>query len=466
MTETTIIERLLAHRTLSVVPRAQLEWLASVGTLRRLPAGEVLVAAGAPVGGMWVMLDGHTSIRVDRGTGPHIVMEWYGGDVSGVLPYSRIKGPPGDVIAEAPTELLAVDATHIPYMIRECYELTEVLVHVMLDRVRVFQTSELHDEKMASLGRLAAGLAHELNNPASAVARSAKSLVAELESLDNATKQFCLLNLSDTQCFSIAALRNERPVGTSGASPLEVSDREEALADWLDEHGIAGVELEPLAASAFAPRDLDALSSTVGVDKVGTVLTHIASGQNVRRLAAEISIAASRIHALVSAVKGFTYMDQQAALQPVDVGRGLTDTITVMGAKARAKSVEVSLEIEDNLPPVDGSGGELNQVWSNLLDNAIDATPNGRVRIIASVPLDKVVVRIIDNGPGVPADVAARIFDPFFTTKPVGEGTGLGLDISRRIVHRHGGTIDLHTDETGAEFRIMLPISKSAAHSN
>ncbi len=461
-----LIDRLLAHRTLGQVPRPQLEWLATVGELRYLAAGEILVAAGQPVGGMWIMLDGHTSIRVDRGTGANIVMEWHGGDVSGVLPYSRLKGPPGDVKAEAPTEILAVHPSHIPHMIRECYELTEILVHVMLDRARVFKSSELHDEKMASLGRLAAGLAHELNNPASAVARSAKALMAELEALDDATKRFCLLNLSDTQCFSIAALRNERPVANASGSPLEVADREEALADWLDARGIDGVELEPLAASKFDPADFESLSTTVGVDKLGIVLSHISAGQTVRRLASEISIAASRIHALVSAVKGFTYMDQQAARQPCDIGRGLQDTMTVMSAKARAKSVDVTIEVEPNLPPVDAQGGELNQVWSNLLDNAIDATPNGHVRIIASMPLDKVVVRIIDDGPGVPPAVAARIFDPFFTTKPVGEGTGLGLDIVRRIVHRHDGTIDLHTDHTGTEFRVMFPVSASATSSH
>ncbi len=463
MSDSALVDRLVAHRTLSSVPRPQLEWLVSVGTIRTLAAGDILVAVGERVGGLWVMLDGHTSIRVDRGAGSRIVMEWHGGDVSGVLPYSRIKTPPGNVIAESQTEILAIHPSHLPHMIKECYELTEVLVHVMLDRARVFKSSELQDEKLASLGRLAAGLAHELNNPASAVARSAKSLTAELAVLDDATKQFCQLNLSDTQCFSIASLRDERPPLAVGGSPLEAADREDALADWLDERGVTGVELGPLAASAFAPADLDALSATVGVDKIGTVLSHIATGQTVRRLASEISAAAERIHALVAAVKGFTYMDQQSTLQPIAIGRGLSDTITVLGSKARANDVDIELEVEPGLPAVDGYGGELNQVWANLLDNAIDACPKGHIRVIASVPLGQVVVRIIDNGPGIPVAVMARVFDPFFTTKPVGEGTGLGLDIARRIVHRHHGTIDIHTDSNGTEFRVTLPVSTVVA---
>jgi len=171
----------------------------------------------------------------------------------------------------------------------------------------------------------------------------------------------------------------------------------------------------------------------------------------------EIETAATRIHTLVAAVKGFTYVNQQATLMPIAIGQGLSDTITVLRSKARTKSVEVELRVPDRLPAVEGYGGELNQVWANLVDNAIDATPGGHVRIDADGAGDSVVVRVIDDGPGIPADVAGRIFDPFFTTKDVGEGTGLGLDIARRIVQRHHGAIDLSTSERGTEFRVTLP---------
>lgn len=461
--ELSLVDRLAAHRTIGGVPREQLEWLAANSTFRTLEPGDILTQTGQPVAGLYVLLEGHFTMHIDRGSGARTLMEWNGGDVTGLLPYSRLKTPPGNVMVETHAELLMVERPQIATMIKECYELTAVMVHVMIDRTRVFKSSELMDEKMASLGRLAAGLAHELNNPASAVARSAKTLVTELEVLDQATKDFCQLNLNDTQCFSIAALRDERGATTVGRSSLELSDREEALSDWLDERGIEGVALDSLAASDFGPADLASLSATVGVDKLAPVLSHIAAGQTVRRLASEIHAAASRIHALVAAVKGFTYMDQQSTLQPIDISRGLRDTITVLGSKARTKSVEVELEVAPDLPAVDGYGGELNQVWANLLDNAIDASRHGHVRIIASAPLDNVVVRIIDDGPGIPPEISARVFDPFFTTKPVGEGTGLGLDISLRLVHRHHGAIDLLTGEQGTEFRVSLPVSKSAS---
>lgn len=461
MESSLLIDRLAAHRTLATVPRDQLAWLAGVGHERTIEPGEILTSSAGPVRGLYIVLDGHLSIRVDRGAGPRTVMEWHSGDVTGILPYSRIKSPPGNVVADRRTELVAVDPEHLPHMIRECPDLTAVLVHVMVDRARVFKSNELLDEKMASLGRLAAGLAHELNNPASAVARSAKMLVAQLSALDEATKRFCALNLSDAQCAHIEALRNERTSAPVALASLALADREDALANWCVAHGVTGVDAEPLAESGFDDADLDALSAWVGADKVGGVLAHMSTGLSVRRLAAEIDTAASRIHTLVAAVKGFTYVNQQATLQPIAIGRGLSDTVTVLRSKAKFTSVAVELQVAANLPAVDGYGGELNQVWANLLDNAIDAAPGGHVRVKADAEGGKVVVRVIDDGSGIPPDIVTRIFDPFFTTKEIGQGTGLGLDIARRIVQRHHGEIDMSTGPGGTEFRVTLPASAS-----
>ncbi|MEP6835760.1 MAG: ATP-binding protein [Gemmatimonas sp.] len=463
MPEPTLLDRLTAHRTIAAVPREQLEWLAARGHLRTLEPGDILTHAGGSVAGMYVILEGHLSIRVDRGAGSRIVMEWHTGDVTGLLPYSRLKSPPGNVVAERHTEVLMLEPSGIARMIEECHELTAVMVHVMIDRARVFKSSELQDEKMASLGRLAAGLAHELNNPASAVARSAQALTQELAQLDDARRALSKLNMSDTQVFSIGALRGDTSTARTTASPLELADREDALSDWLDDHGIDDVDLRPLASMAYTPADLEEISHNVGVDRMGQVLLHLSSESTVRKLAAEISTAASRIHALVAAVKGFTYMDQQTTLQPIAIGRGLADTITVLGAKARSKFVEVALDVAPALPDVDGYGGELNQVWANLIDNAIDATPKGHVRISAAVELGKVVVRVSDDGPGIPSEIVGRVFDPFFTTKPVGDGTGLGLDIARRITQRHHGAIDVVTGHQGTEFRVTLPVAAAVA---
>lgn len=462
-----LLDRLAAHRTLASVPREQLEWLAATGVVRTLEPGEILTSSSGPVKGLYVVLDGHLSIRVDRGAGPRVVMEWHGGDVTGALPYSRIKAPPGSVIAEEPTHILAIDTAELPRMIRECHELTAVLVHVMLDRARVFKSSELLDEKMLSLGRLAAGLAHELNNPASAVARSAKTLVKELDLLEEATKKFCGLTLNDAQCVAIAYLRDRTASSRPAPSPLELADRQDAMEAWLDAHHVTGLDVAPLAESGFELSDFESLHAQVGPEKLSTVLAYVVADRSAQQLAAEIATSATRIHSLVQAVKGFTYLNQQATLQPIAIGQGIVDTVTVLRSKAKEKSVEVKTRIPDDLPAVEGYGGELNQVWANLVDNAIDAAPGGHVTIEAQAADSNVVVRVIDDGHGIPPEVVSRIFDPFFTTKDVGQGTGLGLDIARRIVQRHHGAIDVHSGPSGTQFSVTLPASSStpAVHS-
>jgi signal transduction histidine kinase len=184
------------------------------------------------------------------------------------------------------------------------------------------------------------------------------------------------------------------------------------------------------------------------------------AGCAVRGLASEIQEAAMRISGLVMAIKGFTHMDQAMVAEPVDLGPNLSNTVVVMRAKARQKSAEVAIELEPGLPLVRGFAGELNQVWGNLIDNALDAIQDGgRLEVNARRDGQRVVVRIVDNGPGIPPQILSRIFDPFFTTKPMGQGTGLGLDIVRRLVRHNDGNIEVDSKPGRTEFRVTLPIA-------
>jgi signal transduction histidine kinase len=380
------------------------------------------------------------------------------------MPYSRLVAPPGDVIAEQPSEVVTVYRADMPEMIRECNELTTILVHVMLDRARHFTSSYLHDEKLVSLGKLAAGLAHELNNPASAIGRSAGELRTALLDLESASRSMGAAGLHEAQLSVLQKVRETcfaRGV-QSVLSPLDQEDREDSFARWLKAHNAEETAAEVLADTDVSLNTLDEIAESIKGPALNTALRWIAAECATRRLTLEIQQASSRICELVSAVKGFTQMDRATVPEPVDIRRGLANTLAVLGSKAKSRSVGMSLNVEENLPAVHGFGGELNQVWSNLIDNALDAVnEGGQVEITACRERNRVSIRVVDNGPGIPAEVRDRIFDPFFTTKPVGKGTGLGLDIVRRLVQRHDGEIELESKPGRTEFRVSLPISQS-----
>jgi signal transduction histidine kinase len=462
VTATDLVDRLAGHRTLGSAPVEELTWLASRGSVRHLSEGEVLTAKGTAVYGLFVVLTGHLAISVDRGAGRHKVMEWRAGDVMGMLPYSRLVSPPGDTVAEEPSEILAVPRDELGAMIRECHEITSILVHKMVDRARVFTSSGLHDEKMLSLGKLSAGLAHELNNPASAIERGAALLEARLEEAQQAARALGASHLTDLQLAAADAVRASclATRADSVLSPIQQAEREQAIADWLEDHG---VNLAIAGLLGETPVTLDALNRIGGAvsgPPLGTVLRWAAAGCLVREIAAEIHEAAGRISSLVTAIKGFTHMDQATVAEPVDLTASLGNTVTVLKSKARSKAVEVTVNVEPNLPRVRGFGGELNQIWANLIDNAIDAVPDsGRVEVTANSERHRVVVRVVDNGSGIPAEIRERLFEPFVTTKPVGKGTGLGLDIVRRLVIHNDAEIAFETTPGRTEFRVSLALA-------
>lgn len=460
-----LIDRLAEHKTLGQAPREELAWLVEHSELRRLEAGEVLSHKGMPVTGLYVVLSGHVVLSVDRGSGPQKIIEWRGGEVSGLLPYSRLTTPPGDAIAVEATEFLALPRECLRALTFECHEITSFLVHTMLDRARLFTSSDLQNEKMISLGKLSAGLAHELNNPASAIERNAALLEERLGEAEAATHALGVARLSDAQLAAVDAIRMACLAKAEAGvrSPIEQAEREEAIADWLADHGFGEDDAEALADTPVTFEALDQLAGAVQGPALEAVLRWAGAGCAVRSLAGEIQEAATRIAGLVAAIKGFTHMDQAMVAEPVELGTGLGNTVAVLKAKARQKSASVAVELEEGLPCVRGFAGELNQIWGNLIDNALDAVPeSGSVEVTAKRDGERVVVRVVDNGPGIPPAVRGRIFDPFFTTKPMGQGTGLGLDIVRRLVQHNDGTIEVDSQPGRTEFRVALPATRSA----
>ncbi len=456
-----LVDRLTAFNSMAGIPGTEIQWLVAAGELRRFARGEIILHKGAEAREMIIILTGRIVVRFEHGTGHRHAIESTAGALTGVLPYSRLTLALGEVVSEEETDALVIDRDQLPEVIRECPTLTTRLVHAMVDRTRVFAGINWQDEKLLSLGRLAAGLAHELDNPASAAARSAKLLNAALRELGDAAFALSAAQPTPEERARIAALVDES-LGAAPAgvlSPLERSAREDALANWLETHGADAAPAAAFAEHGLTVAALDGLAAALPGTLLATAVRWIGAANTGAELAANVERSASRIHELVSAVKRFSYVDRGGAPEPTDIGSALSNTVAVLAAKAREKSIRVTLDVAPDLPPVLANCAALNQVWSNLLENALDAAPpSGAVRVDAARQDGAIVVRVIDDGPGIPPEVQQRMFDPFFTTKEVGEGSGLGLDIARRVVRTLEGQIDVDTRPGRTEFRVCLPV--------
>jgi signal transduction histidine kinase len=460
MTTDEAVDRLKALPLLESVPREEIAWLLERGELRSYATGDLVRRAGTAIDEMNLVLTGRLAVYVRRGGDWRRVIEAETGYVAGVVPYSRMQTAPGNLIVEVDTTLLALNQKHFPDLVSECPQTTAALVHQMLDRAREFRTIQMHDERLLALGKLASGLAHELNNPASGASSGARSLASLLDEAERASRALAGARLTDAQLEAIDAVRLECVRTGPERSALEAADREDEFTEWLERHGVDPMVALVLACSDVTLAQLDALAGALPAAALGTAIRWVASGAAARDVAREIQLATARIHDLVHAVKGFTFMDREGVPEEVDIARGLADTLAMLESGSRAKSVDLRVETADRLPRVYGYGSELNQVWEQLIDNAIAAVQReGSVTITATARTDSIVVRVADDGPGIPEENRSRVFDPFFTTKPVGSGTGLGLYQARRIVHRHHGDIDLTSKPGRTVFRVRLPVT-------
>jgi len=316
------------------------------------------------------------------------------------------------------------------------------------------------------LGKISAGLAHELNNPAAAAARAAESLRESVAALRNANLRLDRQALSAEQRGSLADLE-ERVLAFAArqheGDPLERSDREQALGDWLEVHGIgdAWMLAATMADAGASVAHLENLPGKVPTEAIGDVLRRINASYQVNSMVDQIEDSTRRISSLVKAIKQYSYMDQ-GSQQEVEIHEGLDNTLLILHHRLK-HGVQVIREYDRSLPRICAYGSELNQVWTNLIDNAIDAMGGkGELRIRTSRMGDSVQVEVIDNGRGIPPEVRTHLFEPFFTTKVVGEGTGLGLDTVNRIVRQHRGRVGVESRPGETKFQVSLPIPLAA----
>jgi len=434
-----------------------LRWLATRGTETQLPSGALLYAEGDPADAFHIVLDGELRVtKLIEGRETEIDLLPSGGftgDIGLLIDLPHV----GAARATRLTRLLVFDRKTFGALVTELPAVARQVLPLMGARVQGAEVLIREREKLAELGKISAGLAHELNNPAAAVRRAADHLAEALATQQARALRLGTLALS-TEQIALLDSASRAPATPQRLDAMTRSDREDALAFFLEERGVADAwEMAPsLVVAGFdlpAVKDLaDALPPAAVADGIGWV----ADGLTVGNLVDEVRRGAERISVLVQAVKDYSFMDR-GAVQEVDVREGLESTLMML--RHKLGDIAIARDYDPDLPPIAGHGSELNQVWTNLIDNAIDAMGGkGEITLRASGTEDGVEVEVADTGPGVPLEVQDGIFQPFFTTTRMGAGTGLGLDIAYRIVvNRHGGTIRVASQPGDTRFVVRLP---------
>jgi signal transduction histidine kinase len=443
------------------LPDDQIAWFISQSQELHLKAGESYSRQGDPADAMFVLLEGQLQGRGELG-GETIIFDLKPGDVTGLLPFSRMKQFTVSGRAETDSRALRFPASLFPDLVQKMPELTKRLVGLMSDRIRETTRMEQQRDRLASLGKLSAGLAHELNNPASAAKRATSQLRDILKQIKDASQDLGRRDLTPAQKSEIEKLeasiiqRDEPP-----HDALTISDLAEQIDSLLRSHGQDDLWqlAADLARKNVKPEVLESLFASLDTDTARAALVRISASVEVANLLKEIESSTSRISDLVAAIKEYTYMDQ-APVQNVDVVKSLETTLTILNYKLR-RGVELQRDYQRIPLLVNSFGSELNQVWTNLIDNAIDAMGGkGELRVRTYRDDSCVVVEIGDNGPGISPEIKSHIFEPFFTTKGVGEGTGLGLDTVQRIVKKHRGTIQVSSRPGDTRFQVWLPLAE------
>ncbi len=438
-------------------------------------AGEVMWQEGDEARAFMLVLEGEFEIyRNIKGERLHISI-FRKGMSGGELPLLAGTPHPGNARALTDVTLFRIGEQDFWQLLADCGAVRRKILRNMAERLQEINQLSYQREKLISLGTMAAGLAHELNNPASAARRASQRLRSTLDEFDQHSssmlKNFIFKPGIDVSGYPFQPLLDNRRLENFQLDSLDRSDKEDDLIGWLEERGID----DPFdMASAFVEVGynkhlLASFSEKLLPDQVDNFLRWVHKETEMLRLAQDLQESTSRLQALVTAVKEYSYMDQGSQVQDVDLHRSLDNTILVLKHKWKHKNIQLIRDYSPGLPPIQAYGGELNQVWTNLIDNAIDAVPekDGRITVrtfqdFTCTTTPTVAVGIQDNGTGIPEEIRNRIFDPFFTTKEPGKGTGIGLEISHRIVvGQHKGSIEVESAPGNTRFTVYLPVSLS-----
>jgi signal transduction histidine kinase len=451
----------------SELPEADLRALCKDAEGVDLSAGEDLFAEGDPGDKAYVVTEGKLEV-VKASTGREVLLNVLGpGEVVGEMALLEDRPRMASVRARDDSKMVSIRKDQLDHLLKTSLGATRALFYSILGRWRATEGLLRQGEKMAQLGTLTAGVAHELNNPAAAVTRGADQIGDAITRYAEAQSALGWLALAEDQQAALRELAQqaqELALLPPEMDTLARSDREYELETWLEDHGVADAweVAPPLANMNFGAREMDGIAERFEAGQLGTVVGAITATYAVHNLMAEIGQGAGRISEIVKALKSYSYLDQ-APVQAVNVHEGLDNTLLILQSKLKG-GISVKREYADNLPGIQAYGSELNQVWTNLIDNAADALEgHGEITLRTRHDNDWVVVDVEDNGPGIPSENQSRVFDAFFTTKPPGKGTGMGLDITYNIVvYKHRGDIVLTSEPGKTRFEVWLPVNFEA----
>jgi len=428
-----IVEQLRATPLFGGLGDEQLERLVGMGEIVDLPSGTRLIGEGEQADALFVVLDGELDVTKRSGTSDIPVARVGPGSLQGEIAALEGGRRLASVQAVTDAEVLRIPIGAVRELLGAGPDVALAIIRTAVSRLREMESTLREREKLAALGTLSAGLAHELNNPAAAAARAVQRLGEAIDAAEKLTHP------------------GDAPRPPEGIDPPRSSLER---ADRIDE--MAGLTGDPDRAAALVEAGWTAAALR---ELPPEMLAWLAARAATHQLLDEVSLAVGRISEIVGAVKGYVYLDQRP-VQRVDVRTGLEQTLVILRHRLR-DGIEVRRELAADLPEIEALGSELNQVWTNLIDNAIDAMGEGggtlTVRAEADPESDGVRVSVCDSGPGIPDDIRKRLFEPFYTTKPPGKGTGLGLHISHTVVARHGGRIDVDSSPAGTCFVVTLP---------